>query len=438
MLAQSDLPVEAMRPILSAVFCSIVAIFPVAAPVRAAEAPSADTARQGISLDAAIDAGENANIDLLTARLAVKTAQANLRSADTAPNPVFSTNTVQVRPSQIGKLPYGQLVDTVVRIDVPLERGGKRRARTGAARASIDAAQGDLGDARRQMRAAVIGAYFDLKAAEAKVAALRAIADGYADGQRIATKQQRAGALSNGDLARQKVEVLKAETDARQAVSDWRDGQLALATLIGREADAPSLATITDWPQPAGISGEPADSLALRRPDVLAAQARVEAARRNLDGAHALKYSDITVGAQYERAGGDLGVGNSVGVGVSIPLPVRNLYHGEVDAAGVALVQAEAQARKAAALATADIVIARRSLAEATERRKIFDESQLPAARKAADVAEFAYSHGAMTLLELLDARRSLQAVELGAIGAHSDEAHAIARLRAAETTGDN
>ncbi len=117
---------------------------------------------------------------------------------------------------------------------------------------------------------------------------------------------------------------------------------------------------------------------------------------------------------------------------------MRNLYHGEVDAAGVALVQAEAQARKAAAVATADIVIARRGLVEATERRKLFDESQLPAARKAASVAEFAYSHGAMTLLELLDARRSLQAVELGAIGAHSDEAHAIARLRAVETTGDN
>jgi cobalt-zinc-cadmium efflux system outer membrane protein len=53
-------------------------------------------------------------------------------------------------------------------------------------------------------------------------------------------------------------------------------------------------------------------------------------------------------------------------------------------------------------------------------------------------VAEFAYKHGATSLIELLDARRSLRAVELGAIDARSDEANAIARLRAAETTGDD
>ena len=408
-------------------------------PVGAQPVPSSEAtgASAPISLDAALGLAEDANIDVIRARLALKTAQANLRIADTAPNPVFSVNAVQIRPSQIGSIPYGQLADTVARVDLPLERGGKRRARTAAAGALINAAQDDLASARRDMREAVYNAYFDLKAAESRIEILQAIARSYADSLTLAEKQQRAGALSNGDLARQNVEAARARTDAAQSISQWHAAQLALGTLIGREIQSHTLATTADWPVSEPASEQAADLIAMHRPDVRAAQARTEAARRNLDGAHALRHPDVTVGVQYERASGDVGVGSSVGLGVSVPLPVRNLYHGERDAAATALVQAEAEERKAISVATADILIAREALRESSARRREFDEVQLPAARKAAEVAEFAYKHGATSLIELLDARRSLRAVELGAIDARTDEANAIARLHAAETTGD-
>ena len=408
-------------------------------PVGAQPVPSSEAtgASAPISLDAALGLAEAANIDVIRARLALKTAQANLRIADTAPNPVFSVNAVQIRPSQIGSIPYGQLADTVARVDLPLERGGKRRARTAAAGALINAAQDDLASARRDMREAVCNAYFDLKAAESRIEILQAIARSYADSLTLAEKQQRAGALSNGDLARQNVEAARARTDASQSISQWHAAQLALGTLIGREIQSRTLATTADWPVSEPASEQAADLIAMHRPDVRAAQARTEAARRNLDGAHALRHPDVTVGVQYERASGDVGVGSSVGLGVSVPLPVRNLYHGERDAAATALVQAEAEERKAISVATADILIAREALRESSARRREFDEVQLPAARKAAEVAEFAYKHGATSLIELLDARRSLRAVELGAIDARTDEANAIARLHAAETTGD-
>lgn len=407
-------------------------------PCLAETGGKADGRAEAISLDNALASASDANIDLIRARLALKTAQAALRSADTAPNPAFSVNALQIRPSRIGNLPYSQLADTIARVDMPLERGGKRRARTKAANALVDAARDDLASAQRDMREAVHDAYFDLKAAENRVDVLQSIARSYADSVALANTQRRAGALSTGDLARQSVEASRAKSDATQSITQWHAAQLALATLIGRDTQSDMLATSGDWPTATPGNGEAAELLALRRPDVRAAQSRVEAARRNLDGAHALRHPDVTVGVQYERAGGDVGVGNSVGFGISVPLPVRNRYNGEVDAAGTALVQAEADARKATAAATADIMIARQALGEATERRREFEETQLPAARKAASVAEFAYKQGATSLIELLDARRSLRAVELGAIDARSDEATAIARLHAAETTGDD
>lgn len=423
---------------LTAVAACLCAVLLTPQAGRAAAPAETETTRSPISLDDALMLAGDANIDVLRARLAVKTAQANLLSADTAPNPVLSVNASQIRPSRIGSTPYIQLADTVARIDVPLERGGKRRARTGAAHALVDAARDDLASAQRDMREAVYDAYFDLKAAENRVDILQSIAHSYADSLALATRQQHAGALSNGDLARQSVEAARARTDVTQSITQWHAAQLALATLIGRDTQSDTLATSNDWPTPDQSGTQAADLLAIQRPDVLAEQARVEAARRNLDGAHALRHQDVTVGVQYERAEGDVGVGSSVGLGLSIPLPVRNRYRGEVDAAATALIQAEAEERKATAVAAADITIARQALQEAAERRREFDESQLPAARKAAEVAEFAYKNGATSLIELLDARRSLRAIELGAIDAHSDEANAIARLHAAETTGDD
>lgn len=407
-------------------------------PAMAAAPPGvADTA--SFSLDAALAAAENDNIDVIRSRLAVRAAQANLRIADTAPNPDLNLSAVQLRPSRIGQRPVDEVADTIVGIDLPLERGGKRQARTGQARALIAAAQGDLASAHRDMREAVYNAYFDLKAAEQRASILQGIAETYSDSQKLASLQERSGALSRGDMSRQSVEASRAKTDAQQAQIDLRTAQLGLAVLIGREAEAARIATLDEWPAPAAsTSAEPADMLALRRPDVLAAQSRVEAARRGLDGAHALRHPDVTVSMQFEHAPKDLGVGSSMGVGLSVPLPVRNRYSGEIDAAGTALVQAEAEARKAAAIATAEITIARQTLAAAADLRREMEETQLPAARNAGQIAEFSYTNGATSLIELLDSRRSLRAVELATIDARANEAHAIAQLKAAETTGDD
>lgn len=389
---------------------------------------------RGITIDAALAASAAANIDLVTARNAIKSAAAGVRIADTAPNPTLNYNLghFQIHPDpQQG----GQQLDNVFSVDLPLERGGKRNARVGAAKAGLAAADSDANDAGRQVRAAVAGAFYDLMAAERKLAVNMRIADSYRTSQGLADRRLAAGAISGGDLAKQNVDTLRAVSTLSHAVSDRREAQLALAILIGQEAAAPALKTIGDWPAQRAAVAEDPETLADRRPDVRAAVQRLEAARYQLKGAHALRHPDITASAQYEHDPGAFG--NTFGVGLSLPIPVRNAYNGEVDSAGAGLAQSDALAAKARAVAIADIITARRAATDATARRETYENALLPAARRAAQTAEFSYKNGALALLDLLDARRTLQSVELDAVDAHNDEAHALARLAAAESAGD-
>jgi cobalt-zinc-cadmium efflux system outer membrane protein len=81
-----------------------------------------------------------------------------------------------------------------------------------------------------------------------------------------------------------------------------------------------------------------------------------------------------------------------------------------------------------------------RSLAErrnAYERLTQFEESILPAARKSADAAEFAFSHGALAIMDVLDVRRTYRLTQLDAVSARADYAKAAANMPAAPMPGD-
>lgn len=408
---------------------ALAAPAPLAAPAAATLA-KADALP--LTLEAAIDAALNDNIDMVTARNAAQTAAAGVKSADTFPNPIVSIGANQLAPGGWGQTGYNTAGDDIVRIDQPIERGGKRRARVATARDALAAAGSDIADTGRRIRADVAAAWFDLLASERRLALYEGIADSYRQSAVLAERRLAAGAISVGDLARQRVESLRAESDRSRAASDLRSAQLALAILIGREAEAPRLTTLGGW----DAAGTPAlvrdaEALVDRRPDVIAAEQRVSEARHGLDAAHALRHPDISIGAQYEyNANGPGGVG----LGIAFPLQIGNRYTGEIEAAGVALAEAEAQAAKVRSVALAEIGNARRAAEDAGSRRALYDEQLLPQARKAATTAEFAFDRGALALVDLLDARRTLQSVELAAIDAHADEAKALARLAAAET----
>jgi cobalt-zinc-cadmium efflux system outer membrane protein len=153
------------------------------------------------------------------------------------------------------------------------------------------------------------------------------------------------------------------------------------------------------------------------RPDVRAAKKRFEAAQAGRDLARSLRTRDVSVGASYDHypvspnyaQGSGAGTGNSFGVFLSVPLFVGYYYEGEIRRAEVDYSAAMEALDKVRAQARTDIARAFSDLQATGERVQRYDESLLVEAKRAADSAEFAYKNGAIGVMDLLDARRTLR-----------------------------
>jgi cobalt-zinc-cadmium efflux system outer membrane protein len=328
-------------------------------------------------------------------------------------------------------------MDTIFRIDQPFERGDKRTLRVDAASGLYRAAQADSLDLVRQQLATLRGAYFDLKQAQEKAEVLAGTADLFSNTLAAAQRRLKAGDLSQADVAKVQVDYERAQNDARAARGEFSRNQIALAYMLGLEADAAALRPVDAWPTLERAYPDAIEQAVEARPDVLAAKARLEAAEKLRDLARAQRTRDVTLGAQYERYPGSVPV-NSVGFGVAIPLFTGNNFEGDIQKAEVdryASIDALARAR---AIAENDLRRAASDLNSAADRLERFDGSLLGAAARSAQAAEFAFQRGAISVLEVLDARRTHRAVQLEALAARTDHAKALAAWRASLTSADS
>ena len=112
------------------------------------------------------------NRDIALARRIQEQAGADIITAGQRPNPQLSWTTQNINPNRgIGSGDVrAKTVDSIVRIDQLIERGGKAELRTETARRLENAAGEDVGEITRQQLLALRFAYFDVLAAQDKVA----------------------------------------------------------------------------------------------------------------------------------------------------------------------------------------------------------------------------------------------------------------------------
>ena len=383
------------------------------------------------------------NRELQASRRQVESAQAQQLIAGARPNATLSINSSSIsKDPGIGGGPLdNKRMDTVFRIDQPFERGDKRELRLDAASGLQRAAQNDSLDVLRQQLAILNSAYYDLKQSQEKLAVLRDTAQLFAGTFDAAQRRLKAGDLAPADVAKVQVDYERAQNDARGAEADLSRARLALAYMIGLERAAAELQATDPWP--AAERADPAEveeavaKLTDVRPDVQAAQARVEAAEKLRELARAQRTRDVTIGAQFEHFPSNLPT-NSIGIGISVPLFTGYDFSGDIQKAEVDRYAALDALSRTRAIASNDLLRAASDLNSAVERLERYEGSLLGAAGRSAQAAEFAFQRGAISVLEVLDARRTLRAVQIESVLARADHAKALAAWRAALMPADS
>ncbi len=211
----------------------------------AAAGPLAAQARQ-VSLDEAIKLAESSQPRVIQAEANLTTANARLRTVKAAylPNLSFSSSGSNFHASGPARLnpitnevvPGGtssSSLSTNLSASVDLFTGFRRGADIGAARATTDAANASLVDARYQQRLTTTNAFFDALASRQLLAVRQASVRRAEEQLKISISKLSAGSATRSDSLRSRVTLGTAQLQLLQAQSQLATTEATLARTIG-------------------------------------------------------------------------------------------------------------------------------------------------------------------------------------------------------------
>lgn len=366
-------------------------------------------------LDALITEAQRANLDLGAAGTRVLQAEAQARIAGSALLPTLSLAGRGGRSGELGgsdgsSASYSAELGASYEIDL----WGRNRFNRDAARASLAASRFSRDTAALTVTAGVANSYLQVLSLRERLAIARG---NLANAERILALVEarvRYGAATQLELAQQRSVVAGQRAALPPLEQQEREARSALALLLGRApqgfaVEAVDLGAITTPPSIAGLPSE----LLLRRPDVRAAEAQLSAADADLGAARAALFPSLSLG-------GAIGVGSgslsslfddnplySISAALAQPIFDGGRLRSQRDISAARREELLLGYRSAVINAFADTenaLGAAGSLARQAElQAQVLAESQLTF-----QLAEARYRAGAIDMLSLLDAQRSL------------------------------
>ena len=378
------------------------------------------------------------NWDQQSARRDVDIADAQRAIAHEFPNPSLAYSTAKINTdgktnaTAAGNDLWDRSYDSILAVTQPFEIGGKRSDRQASASAGYLAARAQFADAHRTLDVAVARAYVGaaLADASAKVTAesagyLRTEAD-------VAAVRLKAGDIAQSDLDRIEIAARQMELQAQNARAAAVSQRVALELLIGVDHPNGGVVIRDDLETLADREAPPPPAHDVNRPDLAAAEQSLRKAEADLRLQRAMRIPDPSLLVQYEREPPD--GPNTVGIGLSFPLPLWNRNQGAIHAASLAREQAALAVAKVNAQVDADIATARAGYDEALARWHDYRNEVRPRATRVRESVSLAYEKGGVSLVDLLEAQRDDSDVRLAAAQAAADAAAARAALQAALT----
>jgi cobalt-zinc-cadmium efflux system outer membrane protein len=310
----------------------------------------------------------------------------------------------------------GSVRETEAGLAWPLWLPGQRQSRLGAAEAEIEAARLALDAARlrlagelRQGALAVAAQAAELRQAELETRLLKALAEDI-------ERRLRAGDLARADLMAAQAELLQAQAHQQGAAQRWQVARDRWQLLTGLDALPPAEAAAAATAAPS------------QHPELAAAAARVEGARRRLQAAERFRREPPEVGVSVRRETENAGSATSVGVSLRVPLggdrlnaPALAQARGELELAQLE----EERTRERLALETRAADLQVRSAGQQLQAER----SRAALLRERAELIERSFRAGETALPELLRALGAAAQADAAVLRQQAALAQAQARL---------
>jgi cobalt-zinc-cadmium efflux system outer membrane protein len=422
------------RPPMAFGALALLASLPVAAQPPAQAPPPTPPVR--VTLDQAIAMALEHNHSLQAARTTILQNQAQEITANLRPNPVLLGD-AQFLPLFPPSEPTVDYLNNSAQFDIGVsylfERGMKRQHRLEAAKGQTAVTTAQVADNERTLTFNVASQFIAALLGQAN---LDFAQTGLASFQRtveLSEASHTAGAMSDGDLLKIKLQLLQFQMDVSAARLARVQALASLRQLLGYESVPENYQVVGELQyQPITQGEDDLKAMALRqRPDLRAAQLGVTAAQSQLSLAEANGRKDVNAQFNYTHAAAQ-STGSLFG---SIQLPIFDRNQGEIARTRHVITQSQEMSSEQSSLVLTDVANSYEALRTDDQVVQLYQSGYLKQAQDSLDISQYGYQRGASSLLDFLDAQRSYRAIELAYRQSLATYMVALEQLRQAVAT---
>ena len=357
---------------------------------------AAAAAAEPLSLAKAIELALEGNPEVAAAKRQWEATEGQVLQGRSRPNPELAYSLEDTRSKT--RTQSWQL-------NLPVELGGKRAARTKAAEKTREQAQAQLAELQATVRANVAAAYFDVLTAQERLVLARDSAALAKSSTDTVSKRVAAGKVSPVEESKARVAEAGVRVELAQAASEQRNALSRLFALLGR-IDAPY--TVLEG-KAENLPSVP--SLADLQPLISSAPgvvlARIEVDRRKALTAleQSKRVPDVTVSVGMQRSNETQR--NVLLFGVSVPLHIFDRNQGNLLEALKLEDKARDELQAASVRLHSEVAQGQERLSTITAEVQSLQQDVLPGAKSAYDAATIGFENGKFNFLEVLDAQRT-------------------------------
>ncbi len=344
----------------------------------------------------------------------LRAADARTLQAGVLPNPELAIEVEELAGS--GDRSGFDAAETTVRIDQPIELGGKRMKRKHVAQLDRELTEWDYESARLDVIREATQAFVAVLAAQDRVVLAGKLVELSRQAQAAVAQRVEAGRDSPVDELRASVVLSMSRIEQQKAEKTLAAARHKLAAVWGGKADlferiSGDLYQIS----PPSPPGDPLSAIATN-PDVGRWETQEHRQRAVLRLEKANAVPDVTVGGGVQRF--EETDDSAMVVGLSVPVPLFDRNQGGIREAVAELAKTCRQREAAQVRTLASLSAAVSAMSAAYEEATTLRNDVLPKAEQAFEAARDGYQQGKFDYLYVLDTQRTLFETQAGYIDA--------------------